>query len=159
MLEKIQKKEATCVLVYNLENDGNPEPHCVFIDKLVQDTFGGKRHYFCINSWGKEHEFVVKEVDRPNNQVFEVTVTWQPSQSSSTLALWQRLLGWVSERVKIPTQPSLVAKPLPRKVPFVPSTNLEPMFTQPIASPYSFKTRISQQLTALSPPSWTGRTR
>ena len=157
LLEKIQNKEVTCVLVYNLENDGNREPHCVFIDKLVKDTFGGKRHYFCINSWGKDNEVVVKEVDRPSNQVFEVSVTWQPSQSSSTLALWQRLLGWVSERIKIPTQPSLVAKPLPIKVPFVPSINLEPMFTQPVASSYSFKTRLSQQCICLESAFMTGQ--
>ena len=154
LLKKIEDKEATCVLVYDLENNANHdavEPHCVFIEKLVQDTFGGKRHYFCINSWGKENEFVVKEVDRPNNQVFKVTVTWQPSQPSSTLAMWKKLLGWVSVRAKVPAQSqsskldgSSKIQALPDKVPFLLSTYLEPMFTQPVDSS-SFNIRVSQQ--------------
>ena len=42
LLKKIDNKEVKCVLVYDQREDNNPdcEPHCVFIDKLV--NIGGR---------------------------------------------------------------------------------------------------------------------
>ena len=109
LLKKIQSKEVKCVLVYHQRED----PHCVFINelKMVND----KIQYGCINSWGEDRDVLVK-VDRPNNQVFEVNVTWQQSQSPSKPARWQRTLGWVLERTKFPTQPQLLKLDLSSKI-------------------------------------------
>ena len=51
-----------------------------FINELKK--VNGKIQYGCINSWGEDRDVLVK-VERPNNQVFEINVAWQQSESPS----------------------------------------------------------------------------
>ena len=162
LLRKIQNKEVKCVLVYDQQHgeSGYAEPHCVFIDEL--DTSRERPQFVCINSWGKDnYPKVVQEVYRPNNKVFEVTVTWQESRESSR---WSRFLEWVrgdQEASQVPRFCSstevchLLAKTQLVQVPVsLPTTvSLKPMFSQPVASS-SFRSRVREQRICLESASF-----